>query len=144
ERISVTMESPAQPVTDPIAEESEDLQPLWARLIEAVGRASPFTRSYLLEAHPVSFTRNIFTIGFDPEFEDHIGLVDNARNHALLQTKLAELGFANSQFKFIKSDAPAAAVRPVPPDPAVIPQDTLKDGHQAAAPKSPVPIATAR
>src|SRR5207248_8780535 len=110
ERISVTMESPAQPVTDPIAEESEDLQPLWARLIEAVGRASPFTRSYLLEAHPVSFTRNIFTIGFDPEFEDHIGLVDNARNHALLQTKLSELGHANLQFKFIK--AQAAARRP--------------------------------
>ena len=26
-------------------------------LLEAVGRASPFTRTYLLEAHPVSFTR---------------------------------------------------------------------------------------
>jgi hypothetical protein len=29
---------------------------------------------------------------FDPEFEDHLGLVDNARNHTLLATKLAELG----------------------------------------------------
>ena len=57
--------------------------------MEAVGRASPFTRTYLLEAHPVSFEKNVFTIGFDPEFEDHIGLVDNARNHTLLQTKLA-------------------------------------------------------
>ena len=36
----------------------------------------------------------ILTIGFDPEFEDHLGLVDNARNHTLLQTKLAELGHA--------------------------------------------------
>ena len=36
--------------------------------------------------------KNLFTIGFDPEFEDHIGLVDNPRNHTLLQTKLAELG----------------------------------------------------
>ena len=78
------------------------------RLVEAVGRASPFTRSYLLEAHPVSFAKNVFTIGFDPEFEDHIGLVDNARNHTLLQTKLAELGHANAQFKFIKAEAPAA------------------------------------
>src|SRR5207245_1990156 len=68
-----------------------DLQSLWSRLVEAVGRASPFTRTYLLEAHPISFAKNLFTIGFDPEFEDHIGLVDNARNHTLLQTKLLEL-----------------------------------------------------
>ncbi len=46
----------------------------------------------MLEAHPVSFSKQVFTIGFDPEFEDHIGLVDNARNHTLLQTKLLELG----------------------------------------------------
>ena len=89
---------------------SNDLETLWARLIEAVGRASPFTRSYLLEAHPVSFAKNVFTIGFDPEFEDHIGLVDNARNHTLLQTKLSELGHANAQIKFIKAEAPANRV----------------------------------
>ena len=71
--------------------------------MEAVGRASPFTRTYLLEAHPVSFQKNVFTIGFDPEFEDHIGLVDNARNHTLLQTKLLELGHPNAQIKFIKA-----------------------------------------
>ena len=76
-------------------------------MIESVGRASPFTRTYLLEAHPVSFERNIFTIGFDPEFEDHIGLVDNSRNHTLLQTKLSELGHPNAQFKFVKAEAPA-------------------------------------
>jgi very-short-patch-repair endonuclease len=63
---------------------SNDLETLWARMVEAVGRASPFTRSYLLEAHPVSFAKNILTIGFAPEFEDHIALVDNARNHTLL------------------------------------------------------------
>src|SRR5262249_51152617 len=71
---------------------SRSLRELWAQLIEAVGRASPFTRTYLLEAHPVAFEKNLFTIGFAPEFEDHLGLVDNARNHTLLQTKLVELG----------------------------------------------------
>jgi DNA polymerase-3 subunit gamma/tau len=91
-------------------------------MVEAVGRASPFTRSYLLEAHPVSFAKNILTIGFAPEFEDHIALVDNARNHTLLQTKLAELGHANAQFKFIKAEPPAHRVlavveTPVPPAP---------------------------
>jgi DNA polymerase III subunit gamma/tau len=85
----------------------EDLAALWAKLLEAVGHVSQFTRSYLLEAHPVSFLKNVFTIGFDPEFEDHLGLVDNARNHALLQTKLQEFGHSNVQIKFIKAEAPA-------------------------------------
>ena len=95
----------AEPVTV-----SADLTELWSKLIEAVGRASPFTRSYLVDANPVSFEGNILTIGFDPEFEDHLGLVDNARNHTLLQTKLMELGHANAQIKFIKMEAPAGLV----------------------------------
>jgi hypothetical protein len=88
-----------------------DLAGLWTRLVEAVGRVSPFTRSYLVDAQPVSFEKNILTIGFDPEFEDHLGLVDNARNHTLLQTKLAELGHANTQIKFVKTEASAIAVK---------------------------------
>jgi hypothetical protein len=80
--------------------------------VEAVGRASPFTRTYLLEAHPVSFLKNLFTIGFDPEFEDHLGLVDNARNHTLLQTKLLELGHPNAQIKFVKAPAPEKRAAP--------------------------------
>jgi DNA polymerase-3 subunit gamma/tau len=82
------------------------LESLWANLLEAVGRASPFTKSYLLEAHPVSFKNNLLVIGFAPEFQDHIGLVDNSRNQTLLQTKLSELGNPNCQVKFIKADAP--------------------------------------
>ncbi len=73
---------------------SGDLTELWHKLVDAVGRVSPFTRGYLIDAHPVSFEKNVFVIGFDPEFEDHLGLVDNARNHTLLATKLAELGHA--------------------------------------------------
>ena len=116
-------------------EVSGDLQGLWARLIEAVGRVSQFTRSYLLEAHPVSFNKNVFTIGFDPEFEDHLGLVDNARNHTLLQTKLQELGHPNAQFKFVKTEAPAGTAAPSPENIAPTP---------ASAPKAPATIATAR
>ncbi|MCU0785696.1 MAG: DNA polymerase III subunit gamma/tau [Verrucomicrobia bacterium] len=98
------------------------LEELWARLVEAVGRVSPFTRTYLLDAHPVSFAGSVFTIGFDPEFGDQLGLVDNARNHTLLQTKLAELGHPDAQFKFIKAEAPAgrapvAAAATPPPAP---------------------------
>jgi DNA polymerase-3 subunit gamma/tau len=98
-----------------------DLTELWAKLVEAVGHASPFTRSYLVDANPVSFEKSILTIGFDPEFEDHLGLVDNARNHTLLQTKLAELGHSNTQIKFVKAEAsagrtpqPASVAPPAP------------------------------
>jgi hypothetical protein len=83
---------------------------LWTQLIEAVGRVSPFTRSYLVDANPVSFVKNVLVIGFDPEFQDHLGLVDNARNHTLLQTKLTELGHVNCQIKFIKAEAPVGQI----------------------------------
>jgi DNA polymerase-3 subunit gamma/tau len=105
---------PAAPVSSPevttapvAAGTTGGLVALWTQLIDAVGRVSPFTRGYLNYAHPVSFEKNVFVIGFDPEYEDHLGLVDTARNHTLIQTKLSELGHANTQIKFIKSDAPA-------------------------------------
>ena len=107
--------------TAPVA--ARNLPELWTRLVEAVGRASTFTRSYLLNAHPVSFEKNVFIIGFDPEFADHLGLVDNSRNHTLLSTKLAELGHANAMIKFIKAETPAnwerqAVAATPPPAPA--------------------------
>ena len=98
---------------------SADLAGLWSKLVEAVGRVSPFTRSYLVDANPVSFEKNILTIGFDPEFEDHLGLVDNARNHTLLQTKLAELGHANCADKIHQS---RSACRPATPQPSAEPR----------------------
>ena len=100
-----------------------NLPELWSRLVDAVGRVSPFTRGYLIDAHAVSFEKNVLVIGFDPEFEDHLGLVDNARNHTLLATKLAELGHANAMIKFIKAEAPAGwdrkTVASTPPPAAV-------------------------
>jgi hypothetical protein len=135
-----------QPAATSVPPPQGDLAELWTRLLEAVGRASPFTRTYLLEAHPVSFQKNLFTIGFDPEFEDHLGLVDNARNHALLQTKLGELGHANVQIKFIKADAPAPRAAaptelaaPSAPAPATTPPRIASAPAQpAAAPAAPV------
>jgi DNA polymerase-3 subunit gamma/tau len=104
------------PITGPVSE----LAGLWPSLVEAVGRASPFVRSYLLEAHPVSFANGLLVIGFDSNVEEHIGLVDNARNHTLLQGKLAELGHPNSQIKFVKAEA-AAPCPPAVPESAATP-----------------------
>ena len=97
-----------------------DLVAFWQNVIEAVGRVSAFTRSYLVEAHPVSLVKNVFTIGFDPEFGDRLELVNNQRTHSLLQTKLQELGQANVQIKFILNEAAnrpsvAPAATPLPP-----------------------------
>jgi DNA polymerase III subunit gamma/tau len=131
--------------TPPAAE--DELAGLWVQLLEAVGRASPFTRTYLLEAHLVSFLKNVFTIGFDPEFEDHLGLVDNARNHTLLQTKLAELGHPNVQIKFVKAEAPARRVA-APAEPAAPPEPAPASGipPKATGPKKPsaAPVSPAR
>jgi DNA polymerase III subunit gamma/tau len=106
------------------------LAELWTKLIEAVGRVSPFTRSYLVDATPVSFEKDLLTIGFDPEFEDHLGLVDNARNHTLLQTKLAEFGHANVQIKFVKVEMPVVQV---PRPAAAVPTAPVASAKAAGA-----------
>jgi DNA polymerase-3 subunit gamma/tau len=102
----VHQEIAAPPALKEVPPVSADLSQLWAQLVEAVGKVSPFTRSYLIEANPISFEKNLFVIGFDLEFEDHLGLVDVPRNHSLLQTKLTELGHPNCQIKFIKAEIP--------------------------------------
>jgi hypothetical protein len=121
---------------------SGNLEELWTKLVEAAGRASPFVKSYLIEAHPVSFERNIFIIGFDPEFGHHVGLVDNARNHTLLQTKLTELGHPNSQIKFIEAEAPEGRVRVAPSVPA--PQTTAAPATAASSAKPVASVAAAK
>jgi DNA polymerase-3 subunit gamma/tau len=119
-----------------------DLRQLWQAVLEAVGRASPFTRGYLVEAHPVSLTGNLFTIGFDPEFADHIDLVNNQKTHAILQTKLGELGHANTQIKFVKAEAPASwaeakAAEPVAPAKAPIQTSPASASRPSAAQTAP-------
>ena len=147
---AATSSEPARLADAPLAPAPADLESLWANLVDAAGRASPFIKSYLLEAHPVSFAKNLFTIGFDPEFADHISLIDNSKNHTLLATKLAELGHHGAQFKFIKAEAPANRVRPAAPAPApaapaaapkAAPKATSADVLPPPKPKSePVPF----
>jgi DNA polymerase-3 subunit gamma/tau len=120
---------------------SADLASVWTQLIEAIGRVSPFTRSYLVDANPVSFEKNILIIGFDPEFEDHLGLVDNARNHTLLQTKLAELGHANCQIKFVKVEMPIGRLPVAAPSVSSAPADAPQAARVPVKEKSaPVPF----
>ena len=159
--VPIPVVQPAAPVesvsaTAAVAPGPVDLTELWYKLIDAVGRVSMFTRGYLIDAHPVSFIKGNLVIGFDPEFEDHLTLVDNSRNHTLLATKLAELGHPNAMIKFFKAEAPvgwqriATTILPAKPVPAA-PKATasavaVKAGEPAAAPltvaeKKTAPIA---
>ena len=75
-------------------------------MVEAAGRATPFTASYLKETHPVAFDGRTFTFGLAPEFAEHLNLLDVPKTHTLLQTKLRELGHAQTQVKFIQAERP--------------------------------------
>ncbi|MBI1842983.1 MAG: DNA polymerase III subunit gamma/tau, partial [Verrucomicrobia bacterium] len=68
ERASSSSPAPASPAPQPAPSAPDSLDTLWTQLLEGVGRVSQFTRSYLIEAFPVSLPGQIFTIGFDPEF----------------------------------------------------------------------------
>src|SRR5205085_12053055 len=91
----------------PASTAGPDLDQLWQRVTDAVGRVSPFARGYLLEAHPVSFNHNLLTIGFHAEFTDHLELVDTARNRPLIHSKLSEARLPHAQGKFQNTDPPA-------------------------------------
>jgi DNA polymerase III subunit gamma/tau len=137
----VQTESPvlqeAAPSARPDAGGTLDVQALWPQLLDAIGRANKFARSYFIEAHPISFVKNVFTIGFDPEFADHISMVDNAKNHTLIATKLAELGVPGAQVKIIKAERPEGFTSIAPPaEAAPEPVRTPAVAQQQAAPNS--------
>ena len=76
--------------------------------LKRCGRASPFTHTYFLEAHPVSLTKNVLTIGFDPEFADHLRWWTTAKPH-IAADQARGTGPSQAQVKFIKAEAPANA-----------------------------------
>jgi DNA polymerase-3 subunit gamma/tau len=121
------------------------LADLWTSLMEAVSRVSPFAHGYLLNAHPVSFEKNVLVIGYDPEFQDQLGLVDHSRNHTLLSTKLAELGHPNAMIKFIVAEPPPGWARKpaAPPAPAPAPAPAARPAAAQTAAANADPAAPA-
>ncbi len=130
---------------------SSELELLWARILDAVGRVSQFTRSYLLLAHPLSLMDRVLTIGFAPENVDQLDLVDNKKNRELIQRKIAEMNCGDVQVKFVKAPppkdrgmVPAAVEPPVEPDP-LAPVPSLKASPASVPPvpaPAPVPVST--
>lgn len=150
-----TYKAPAKPAPEPAATPAAaapaaapvgeaDLGKLWVSLREAVRLASPFVATYFAEAHPVSLAKNVLTIGFDPEFAEHIPLVDNSRNHTLIQTKLAELGHHRVQVKFVKAEAPAQWKQALAEAAASAPAAPAPAPTAAAAPAKAAPAPAAK
>jgi DNA polymerase III subunit gamma/tau len=90
----------------------EKLEQIWDQLVEAVGRVSPFMKSYLLESHPVGLSKNVFTLGFDAQFRDHMTLVDTPKNRTILETKMREMGHHDVSVRFVQAEAPPERRRP--------------------------------
>ncbi len=120
---------PAAPL--PAGSASNNLASLWANLLEAVAKASPFTRTYLSEIRPVSFTQNVLQLGYGPELADRLSMVDNARTRELLQNALSAAGHTGVQIKFV-------ALQPPPAEPPESPPPTPRKSVPTPAPAAPV------
>jgi len=81
--------------------EKPTLDLMWHQLLGHVGKVAPFIRTYLLDAEPVFFEGKVLTIGFKPQFADCIPLIDNPRNHTLLQTFLGKMGMGDMRVRFV-------------------------------------------
>ncbi len=125
---------------------SVDLAPLWTGVLECVSRISLFTHSYLVNAHPVSFERQVLTIGFPPEFADQVDLVDNAKNRKIIQGVLQDLGQGEVSLKIVKTkesvakpapSQPQATVQQAPPLRQRKPEPASTPGSQAQSTAKP-------
>ncbi|MCU0788731.1 MAG: DNA polymerase III subunit gamma/tau [Verrucomicrobia bacterium] len=109
-----------------------ELESVWKQLLDSLERSSRFTHTCLVQAHPVSLTQTQITIGYDPEFEDQMGLADNSRTHELLRTKLGELGHPVTTVRFVKAEVTR------PPSPPIA--ESIAQKEAPAAPKAPTQV----
>jgi DNA polymerase-3 subunit gamma/tau len=124
----------------PAAEPAADLAAVWQAVIERVGQASPFIKSHLVDARPISFDGQLFLVGYDPEFAGHKDLAAMPRSVELLQTKIKEVTRREAVVRFeIVSDP--SLVKPTP-SVSVAQQSAPAEPEPVAA--APVPVATPR
>jgi len=107
----------------------DPLASLWARLLEAVGRARPLIQQALRPGFPVSLDGNRLVIGFDPGAAESMGTLDNSRTQAFLRTKLEELGVTGAQVGFVVTERPGRAM--------AIPAEPVAAKGDAPAPARP-------
>ena len=151
--------APPPVIAVPVGVASVDLVSLWNSVLESVSRISLFTHSYLVNAHPVSFERQLLTIGFPPEFGDQVDLVDNAKNRKIIQGVLLDLGYGEVDLKMVKTREPAvcqstpapaaapvvragSAIRQRKSEPAATPASSTASGAKSEAGAVEPPVIT--
>ncbi len=82
----------------------------WRSLLAAASVLQPFAKSFLAEAHPVSWDGKCLTIGFSSQFADAKDLADNPQFHQTLRKALAQLGHANAISRLVIAERPAGWV----------------------------------
>jgi DNA polymerase-3 subunit gamma/tau len=90
---------PANPIG---ASGNESAGEIWSKLVAG---AAPLLRASLERGHPVSFIKNVFTIGFGEGQKEQISIVEGRQ--AALQEILKGLGYQGVQFKFVRAEPPA-------------------------------------
>jgi DNA polymerase-3 subunit gamma/tau len=82
---------------------ADGVEALWARALDAAGL---MIRKCLETARPISFAKDVLTLGLDAE---HFDLINRSPTHAELEKKLRDLGYANVKVTFIREEAIAPA-----------------------------------
>jgi DNA polymerase-3 subunit gamma/tau len=124
--------APAVPITAAeTAAEIPRVEDLWAR---ALGAAGMVIRNCLQSARPISFAKDVLTLGLDTE---HFDLINQSPTHTELEKKLKELGYANVKVSFIREEtvAPVAVLEPAA---------NLQPIQQQPPASAPVVVAQAR
>ncbi|MSR65356.1 MAG: DNA polymerase III subunit gamma/tau [Verrucomicrobiae bacterium] len=111
---------PAEGTRSPSAP-SADLNTVWQQVLDRVGQVSPFIKSHLVDARPVSFDGRVLIVGYDSEFAGHKDLAATPRTVDLLQTKLKEIMHKDVVVRFdvvadpsLIKPTPSAKSEPVP------------------------------
>jgi DNA polymerase-3 subunit gamma/tau len=107
----------------PVAESSQPFSATWREVLERVGTVSPFIKSHLVDARPVSFDGRVFLLGYDPEFAGHKELAAVPRTVELIQTKLKEVLRKDVIVKFEIISDPTL----IEPTPSVAPEATSSE-----------------
>jgi DNA polymerase-3 subunit gamma/tau len=132
--------TPFAPATEPpTLNPPLNLGNVWQQTLERVGTVSPFIKSHLVDARPISLEGQVFVIGYDPEFAGHKDLAAVPRTIDLVQTKLKEILHNDVVIKFEIVTDPSL----VEPTPSVTPCVEVAPEPEIEAAAEPEPATPA-
>ena len=111
----------AAPAGRPGKDELGHLKSRWPALLEAIGETAQLAAPYLKEAEPVRVDGEHVTLGFDPEFGEHLKRVDTSRTRMAIEKAIGHELRRAVGVKFVLEDRPQAESQPRPPPVAAEP-----------------------